>query len=86
MIENNIVEIDGYPTFNNVEDEMIRDRNRGNIILNICEDTVMKGGTQEEAWATVKRYMSCIPPEHWERTYAAAKVAKAHRYKENLLQ
>ncbi len=76
MKENELVnDFDGYPTFNDVEDKLIRFRNRGHILLNIVEDMTIARQPQEEIWKKIKGYLDSIPEEEIAFSYEAFIVA-----------
>lgn len=80
MNENHIVlEFEGYPTFNDVEDYMLRFRNRGSVLVNIVEDQTAIKATREQVWAKVESYLRTLPMEELPHTMAAFQVACAMR-------
>lgn len=69
-----VLEFDGYPTFNDVEDSELRARNRGTVVVNIVEDCTFRKFSKEKIWEKVKSYMLHIPENEWGYVYSAAAV------------
>lgn len=80
MNENHIVlDFEGYPTFNDVDDYMLRFRNRGNVLVNIVEDQTAIKATKQQVWAKVESYLKTLPAEEIPYTMSAFQVAVAMR-------
>lgn len=83
MSEKEVVnEVDGYPTFNEVEDFSLRNYNRGHVIINIIEDMTKQGCTKEECWEQVNRYLGFIDGGELGFIYRGVSVAKEMRLAE----
>lgn len=55
--ESKILEVNGYPTFNDIDDVILRNKNRGNVMVNIVEDVTSSGGNKDMCWDAVKTYI-----------------------------
>jgi hypothetical protein len=60
-----ILEVNGYPTFNQVEDDCLRLRNQANIMVNIVEDLTIGGASKQECWDNVKAYITNTDKKYW---------------------
>lgn len=80
-----VLEFEGYPTFNDVEDSELRARNRGHVVVNIVEDCTFQKKTKEYAWAKVESYMRNIPEEEHSYMYSASIVASLLRINQSLM-
>lgn len=84
MNENHLVEIlveevNGYPTFNGVEDRVLRNRNRGTIAVNIVEDATYEGCSKEVCWERVRAYFMAIPQEDHAAVRSAMQIVLESR-------
>lgn len=70
-----VLEFEGYPTFNDVEDSELRARNRGTVVVNIVEDCTFQRQSKEYIWEKVQAYMRTIPEEEWSYVYSATAIA-----------
>lgn len=61
----NVLEVNGYPTFNQVEDDCLRLRNQANIMVNIVEDLTISGASKQECWDSVKAYITHTDKKYW---------------------
>ena len=58
-----VLDFEGYPTFNDVEDSDIRNYNRAHVVINIVEDLTKTGASKDYCWEKVKEYIKIIPNE-----------------------
>lgn len=70
-----VLEFEGYPTFNDVVDSSLRNKNRGNVVVNIVEDCTFQKHCKEYIWEKVQSYMRLIPEEEWPYVYSATAIA-----------
>ena len=83
MKENEVVkEVEGYPTFNDVESIKLRNYNRGHVVINIIEDMTKRGCSKEECWDEVNRYLSHIDGSELGMVYIGISAAKEMRLAE----
>lgn len=84
MYEEKLVEtVNGYPTFNDVKDRVLRNKNRGNILVNIVEDCTLKKMSSAESWEAVKNYLNNIPKEDYLDVFSSFHVAALIRTHKN---
>ena len=77
-----VTEVDGYPTFNDVENIQLRNYNRGQVIINIVEDLTAQGCTKEECWDEVNKYLGFIDGNEMGLVYRGVSAAKKKRLAE----
>ena len=77
-----VTEVDGYPTFNDVENIQLRNYNRGQVIINIVEDLTAQGCTKEECWDEVNKYLGFINGSEIGLVYRGVSAAKLKRLSE----
>lgn len=53
-----VLDFEGYPTFNDVEDINLRGYNRAHIVINIVEDLTKTGASKDTCWNKVKEYIT----------------------------
>lgn len=83
MSEKEVVkEINGYPTFNDVDDVLLRNYNRGHVIINIIEDMTKQGCSKEECWNEVNNYLAYIDGSEVGLIYRGISAAKNMRIAE----
>lgn len=81
--ENN--EFMGYSLFFDVEDNVLRIRNRGVTIINMTEDLTNQGYDENDVAKNVIEYMKYFSVDEWEAIYFVAeqcfeKRKKAYHY------
>ena len=77
-----VLEVNGYSTFNDVEDREVRIKNQATIIVNIIMDGARKHRSKELAWADVEAYMLSLPKEDWNEIYNHADSISTKRIEE----
>jgi hypothetical protein len=78
--ENEVVlEYEGYPTFNDVEDFDLKAYNRAQIVINIVEDLTKSGASKESCWEKVREYVNKFPREELIFVFLSLPDARAAR-------
>lgn len=60
----------GYALFNDIEDEVLRARNRATILANMCEDNTRDHLVSESGIELMKGYLDNVPHIERYETYA----------------
>lgn len=74
-----IVEVNGYSTFNDVEDHEDRVLKQATIIVNMIMDGSRKHKSKERVWDNVSFYMSQINKSDWPAIYILADKISSER-------
>lgn len=77
-----VLEVNGYSTFNDVEDRNVRIKNQATIIVNIILDGARKKRKKEDAWNDVQSYLMVLPQEDWPMIYELSESIANKRMEE----
>jgi hypothetical protein len=81
QVEENAIVLDfeGYPTCNDVEDSHLRNYNRAHVVINIVEDLTKQGASKDTCWEKVLEYVRNIPNEEIFLIFSSLPDARAAR-------
>ena len=77
-----LTEVNGYSTFNDVEEKEVRIKNQATIIVNIILDGARKNRKKEDAWNDVQAYLLALPTEDWPEIYKLSESIANKRIEE----
>lgn len=70
---------EAYDLFNNIKDRGLRARNRGVILANIYEDSMVKGKLPPSGMKHLLSYFQAVPDEEKAEAYAEFQVQMTER-------